>query len=206
MNVNAYCIISETTEDRFDEAGSLEEAIRIARALARESQAGDPVSIEHRGRVIRQLVLMPDGRVWTAGSNRDGKQSFRDTLTASDADQPGIDNRELRIEIYSPPYLFRGPRPAIEVAPDTLALPGTFEIGTPDSADIQRVALLRCGSSTHAFDSDQRHVGLAIRSRTDTTLTLEAPPDSNIAPPGYYMLFMLSSSGVPSTGRFIRVT
>ncbi len=63
MNPNAYCIISETTEDRFDEADTLEEAIRIARTLARESQAGDPVSIEHRGRVIRQLVLLPDGRV-----------------------------------------------------------------------------------------------------------------------------------------------
>jgi hypothetical protein len=63
MNSNAYCIISETTEDRFDEVDSLEEAIRIARALVRESQAGDPISIEHRGRVIRQLVLMPDGTV-----------------------------------------------------------------------------------------------------------------------------------------------
>jgi hypothetical protein len=63
MNPNAYCIISETTEDRFDEADTLEEAVRIARSLALESQAGDPVSIEHRGRVVRQLVLMPDGSV-----------------------------------------------------------------------------------------------------------------------------------------------
>lgn len=63
MNPNAYCVISEATEDRFDEVDSLEEAIRIARALARDSQAGEPVSIEHRGRVVRQLVLMPDGRV-----------------------------------------------------------------------------------------------------------------------------------------------
>lgn len=63
MNQNAYCIISETTEDRFGETDSLEEAIRMARSLARASQAGDPVSIEHRGKVIRQLVLMPDGYV-----------------------------------------------------------------------------------------------------------------------------------------------
>ena len=63
MDTDVYCIISETTEDRFDEVESLEEALRIARALACEGQAGDPVSIEHRGRVIRQLVLMPDGRV-----------------------------------------------------------------------------------------------------------------------------------------------
>ncbi len=63
MKTNGYCIISETTEDRFGETDSLEEAIRMARALVREAQAGDPISIEHRGRVIRQLVLLPNGRV-----------------------------------------------------------------------------------------------------------------------------------------------
>ena len=63
MNPNAYCIISETTEDRFDEADNLADATRIARTLVREGQAGDPISIEHHGRVIRQLVLMPDGMV-----------------------------------------------------------------------------------------------------------------------------------------------
>ncbi len=63
MKPNAYCIISETTEDRFDEVDSLEEAIRIAHAVARESHAGEPISIEHRGRVIRQVVLLPNGSV-----------------------------------------------------------------------------------------------------------------------------------------------
>jgi hypothetical protein len=63
MSQGRYYIISETTEDRFDEAESLEEALRIAREVVKESQAGDPVSIEHNGRVIRQLVLTPDGEV-----------------------------------------------------------------------------------------------------------------------------------------------
>jgi Tfp pilus assembly protein FimT len=63
MNTKTYCIISETTEDRFDEVDSLEGAIRIARTLALKSQAGEPVSIEHRGRVIRQLVFLTDGWV-----------------------------------------------------------------------------------------------------------------------------------------------
>lgn len=63
MTPKDYCIISETTEDRFDEVDSLEEAICIARALARENEAGDPVSIEHRGRIIRQLVLLPNGSI-----------------------------------------------------------------------------------------------------------------------------------------------
>jgi hypothetical protein len=63
MKANTYCVISESTEDRFDETDSLAEAIRIARTLVQQNQAGDPISIEHRGRVIRQLMLMPDGRV-----------------------------------------------------------------------------------------------------------------------------------------------
>jgi hypothetical protein len=63
MTQGTYYIISETTEDRFDEVDSLEEALQIARELVKESQAGDPVSIEHNGRVIRQLVLTPDGEV-----------------------------------------------------------------------------------------------------------------------------------------------
>ena len=62
MTSHAYCIISETSEDRFDETDSLEEAVRIARSLG-ERRIGDPVSIEHRGMVIRQLVLMSNGQV-----------------------------------------------------------------------------------------------------------------------------------------------
>jgi len=61
MTRGAYYIISETTEDRFDEVDSLDEAIWIARGLVKEGQAGDPVSIEHNGKVIRQVVLNPEG-------------------------------------------------------------------------------------------------------------------------------------------------
>jgi hypothetical protein len=63
MTRGAYHIISETTEDRFDEVDRLDEAIRIARGLVKEGPAGEPISIEHNGRVIRQLVLTPEGVV-----------------------------------------------------------------------------------------------------------------------------------------------
>ena len=63
MTSDAYYIISEITEDRFDETDSLEEAVRRARSLASEGQAGEPISIERGGKIIRQLVLMPDGKV-----------------------------------------------------------------------------------------------------------------------------------------------
>ena len=63
MTRGTYYIISETTEDRFDETDTLDEALRIARDLVKVGQAGDPISIEHNGRVIRQFVLTPNGEV-----------------------------------------------------------------------------------------------------------------------------------------------
>ena len=58
-----FHITSENTEDTFDTTDNLQEAIRIAREVARKGQAGDPVCIEHNGKNIRQFVLMPNGKV-----------------------------------------------------------------------------------------------------------------------------------------------
>jgi hypothetical protein len=63
MNMPQFYITSENTEDTFDSAGTLQDAIRIAREVARKGQAGDPVCIEHKGKNIRQFVLMPDGKI-----------------------------------------------------------------------------------------------------------------------------------------------
>ena len=64
MRNDQYHIISGTSEDRFDRTDSFEEALRIARSVAvREGRVEEPVLIEHRGKVIRQLVLTPDGKV-----------------------------------------------------------------------------------------------------------------------------------------------
>ena len=63
MRTDLYHVISETSEDRYGEAASFEEAVRIARSAAREGRAGEPVSIEYHGKVIRQMVLAPDGKV-----------------------------------------------------------------------------------------------------------------------------------------------
>jgi len=63
MTQGAYYIVSETTEDRFGEADNLVDALRLARNLVQESQTGDPLLIEHDGRVVRQFVLTPEGIV-----------------------------------------------------------------------------------------------------------------------------------------------
>ena len=65
--------------------------------------------------------------------------------------------------------------------------------------------MMRLGSVTHAFDMDQRMVGLNFTVQ-GTTLTLTSPPNGNIAPPGYYLLFILNSSGVPSVAKFVQIS
>lgn len=142
-------------------------------------------------------LLLPDGRVWTAGSNHDGARG----------------TNELRTEVFSPSYLSGGPRPQVHAAPDEVHVPigwptaGTIEIDTPQAATVDSVALLRCGSVTHAFDADQRYVGLAIVGRDAAAgrLTVQLPPTAEVAPPGPYLLFVLDHNGVPSLGRPLHV-
>jgi hypothetical protein len=141
-------------------------------------------------------LLMPDGRVWTAGSNKDHKQSF---------DPPGTDNRELRIELYYPRYLSFGAKPVILEAPTSISPQEEFEIVCPFAGFSSRVALLRCGSVTHGFDGDQRYIGLQVLERGTQSMRLKAPPNNNVAPPGMYLLFLLSARGIPSRGKFVRV-
>ena len=136
-------------------------------------------------------LLLPDGRVLTAGS---------DSMW-----NPGpFHVNQLRVELFSPPYLFAGPRPQLTAAPTQVTWGQNFDVGSPQAASIDAVSFMRCGSATHSFNSDQRMVGLDIGARTANSLTLKAPPDGFVAPPGYYMLFLLSN-GVPSMARFVRL-
>src|SRR5260370_7756018 len=60
------------------------------------------------------------------------------------------------------------------------------------------------GTVTHAFGMDKREVELSFTAQSGS-LTVTAPPNGNIAPPGYYMLFLLNSSGVPSVATFVQM-
>ena len=140
-------------------------------------------------------LLMPDGRIWTAGSNKGAQQSFP---------APGVDNRELRIELFEPPY-YNERRPELNAGPQSVGWGRRFDLGTPDSAQITRVTLVRAGSVTHAYDSDQRHVELVSQPNGPQAITAWAPPEPDLAPPGYYLAFLLNASRVPSAGRFVRL-
>ena len=139
-------------------------------------------------------LLMPDGRVWTAGGNINAQQSFP---------TPGVDNRELRMEVFEPWYYGRPDRPRITSLPDAIRSMQDFKVRFGTGETITRVALVRAGSVTHAFNSDQRYVELDFTTRGGNLLHVKAPPNRNIAPPGDYMLFLLNSAGAPSEGKFI---
>ena len=108
-------------------------------------------------------------------------------------------------EWYSPPYLFRGPRPVITAAPASITWAGAFTVSTPDTAAVARISLLRLDAGTHAFDGNQRFTWLDFARTDASTLTVQAPPDANVAPPGYYQLFLLSAEGVPSISEYVRI-
>jgi hypothetical protein len=135
-------------------------------------------------------LLLPDGRVLVAGGGRfNGVNEPTDQLSA---------------EIYSPPYLFNGARPVISSAPSTIQYATHFSITTPDASQITSAALIRLGAVTHAFDQNQRYVPLTFQQATGG-LTVQSPSSANLAPPGYYMLFIVNSNGVPSVASIIQI-
>jgi hypothetical protein len=74
------------------------------------------------------------------------------------------------------------------------------------AARVGAVALIRCGSVTHAFNFDQRYVGLTFRYLADDRLRIDGPPSSRIAPPGYYLLWVVNQERLPcKLARFVRV-
>ena len=133
-------------------------------------------------------LLLPDGRVLVGGSGEFGTGS--------------ID--QLNAEIYSPPYLFKGARPTITSAPGSLTYSAQFTVQTPNAANISSVSLIRLGSVTHAFNQNQRYIPLSFTSSSGS-LNVQAPGNSNLAPPGYYMLFVVNTSGVPSVASFVQM-
>jgi hypothetical protein len=135
-------------------------------------------------------LLMPNGAVWVAGSNIDSKT--------------GLGNRNRWIEIFEPWY-FCHPRPRIQSAPERVCAGETFTIRTPHAGTIQRVVLVRAGTCTHNFNPDQRLIELTFRFKAPDLLVAVAPPNSHLAIPGYYLLFVLNGRRVPSTGRFIQI-
>jgi Domain of unknown function (DUF1929) len=141
-----------------------------------------------------EAVLLPDGRVATLGSNPLFSDA-QDTITAP---------FEQRIEIYSPPYLFRGPRPIIEGGPQRILRGGSAIFMTSNSADIWKVRLIHPSAATHDTDVQQRSIALSF-TRTIHGVRVAIPPQPGLVPLGWYMLFVDNHRGVPSVARWVQI-
>jgi len=127
-------------------------------------------------------ILMPDGRVFTSGGN-------------------GSSN----IEVFSPPYLFKGPRPSILSAPATVVGGKPFPVFCSEPNAIAKISLIRLSSTTHTMNLEQRFQWLPFVS-DKTGVTVTAPTVSPLTPAGYYLLFVLNGQGVPSVARIVQLT
>ncbi|WP_250557283.1 galactose oxidase-like domain-containing protein [Pseudonocardia lacus] len=133
-------------------------------------------------------LLVPDGKVVTAGSNPQRKEE------------------ELRIEVFWPPYLFAGPRPTVEPEATDLHYGATVAARVADPAGLREASLLRPGATTHSCDVEQRLVDLPLRPTGPTTVELAIPDAPALAPPGWYQLVVVSTAGVPSEGVWVQLS
>jgi len=132
-------------------------------------------------------ILLPDGRVISMGSNPRSKMI------------------EKSIEIFSPPYLFRGERPVIEEYPERISSGEQFNITVTRARHTGQVVLMRPEVLTHVTNTDQRLLELEFKIASDTKLEVQGPPTLAHMPRGYCLLFVLSDEGVPSIGKFIKL-
>lgn len=135
-------------------------------------------------------VLLPDGRVLAAGG----------------IDPTNLVERDQRsMEVFHPPYLSAGARPAITAGPAAAAHGATVTLTTPDAARIDQVSLIRPHAVTHHTDPGHRWIRIPITAAAAGTIDVRMPGTGAIAPPGWYMLFVLDGTGIPSEAHWIQL-
>jgi Domain of unknown function (DUF1929) len=172
-----------------------------------QSEIYDPATDTWRPGAVASVVrmyhsvalLMPDGRVMTTSGN---PPPYGHLVPW----QPPQPNEEMQIEMYSPPYMFVNGRPAIGQVTGEWHYGQAIDIATAQPGNVLWAELIRSGVTTHAFDNSQRLVDLPINARAQGLLTVHAPATPTLAPPGWYMLFLIDQNYIPSTSTWIHLS
>ncbi|PQE04788.1 WSC domain-containing protein [Rutstroemia sp. NJR-2017a BBW] len=124
-----------------------------------------------------EAILLLDGRVLISGSDP----------------QDGMNSQEYRVEVFTPPKDW------------TYSQVVSFSITSnfTSRADI-KVSLLGSAVSTHGNSMGQRTLFPLATCSVNTTCTINAPPYAHVAPPGWYMVFVLAGP-TPSEGQGVRI-
>ncbi|MEU5315871.1 kelch motif-containing protein [Streptomyces sp. NPDC021056] len=139
-------------------------------------------------------ILLPDGRVMFFGS---------DSLYSDKANtKPG--KFEQRIEIYTPPYLYRDSRPSLSGGPQTIERGESGKFTSQHASTIEKVRLIRPSAATHVTDVDQRSIELKYKVSGDK-ITVTVPKNKNLVQSGWYMLFVDDDQGTPSKAQWVKV-
>ncbi|MEZ4699345.1 MAG: putative Ig domain-containing protein [Rhodothermales bacterium] len=139
-------------------------------------------------------LLLPDARVLVGGGGLCGA---------------GCAANHQDAQIYSPGYLFAADgslavRPSISSAPVSVRNGATFTVTA--SAGVASFSFIKMSSATHAVNSDVRFLNVAHTDLGGGNYQMTAHPNQNVLTPGYWMLFALDASGVPSEAAVIQVS
>lgn len=139
-----------------------------------------------------EATVLLDGRVLVSGSDPTGDYT----------NPAGSFPEEMRVEVFSPPYLLSGlPRPTFTLSSKDWAYGAS--ISFTSSASNIRVSLLGSVVSTHGNAMGQRTIFPAVSCAGGSCMVI-APPDSHTSPPGWFMMFVLDGP-TPSVGQFVRI-
>ncbi|KAE8661413.1 nitrate transporter 1.2-like [Hibiscus syriacus] len=151
-------------------------------------------------------ILLPDGRILVGGSNPHITYVFT-----------GPYPTELSLEAYNPYYMdtkFNSLKPSIVSVESGNTVSYGRRLGVSFSVSLYKrgsafVALVSPSFTTHSLGMNQRMVVLNTASEDrlaigNYKLVLDGPTNANVAPPGYYMLFVVHS-GIPSHAVWVKV-
>lgn len=179
-----YTVLQTNGGSRFRE-----DAVRDAQIYDPRANTWTTMNSPTVGRLYHSTAfLLPDGRVATAGS------------------QTVAGTNEMRIEIFEPPYLFKGQRPSITSGPTWVDYNQnatfTWNVTKAAGSTITKMSLLRPSATTHSTDTEQRLIDLPF-TQSATSITTTIPANRNLTPPGWYMLTVVDSSGRPSVAKWV---